>query len=139
MTDEVLKVACAEYRKWQHQLKDTPAYLNMKEWEKIILEQGGTVPSSDKEHKAIKAPLKIVVRPKPTTTAPESKISKVRRLAAECIQHNGGHATRDIIHEYLTSRGVDITVKNVSVSLSESNNFTSDRNLGWSVINTAAA
>jgi hypothetical protein len=107
-------------------------------WERFIIENGGTVPSTAKRHE-----LRVV------TTSEASgkqrgdnrggKKGRVYVLAAECIGHNKGHAHRTAIHAYLATRGIHLTLKRLSAYLSESPVFESDREKGWSVKEFAAA
>lgn len=140
MSNEVLKVAISEYKKWRKLAKESVEFRNMTQWEKVIIEQGGKIPLDNESRiqKPTKAPT-IKNAPLIKTPSNEGKLAKVRGYASECIKKNGGYAQRTDIHRYVSMQGMSISQGSLGVFLSTDPAFKFDSKLGWYLTNNTAA
>lgn len=137
MTD-ILKIAYQQHAECLEALEASKAFNALKAWEKVITDNGGTIPSTAGSQK-----LELVEKAAAKSSRPAregiGKKARVFLLAAECIRQHNGHAHRTVIHEYLAKKDVHLTAKRLTAYLSESPDFTADREKGWSVKEKAAA
>jgi hypothetical protein len=121
---EALNFALAEYQRYQDRLKA---------WEGVILAHGGTLPRTGAGNKfTLHVPMEQrAARPR----AVIGKMAKIKHFATECIRNSEDHhAHREVIHAYLATHDLHITVTSVCAYLSEcKDTFVSDRVRGWTL------